>query len=441
VRQLSLTAIVLASLALSACAFVQPDRIHYVWEPEPFAPAAVASAPSSDALVGVALSGGGSRAATFAAAALEALHEHGLLAQTTHMSSVSGGGFAAAWWALNRPELCAERGGDLGCAEAAFDAFETAMRHDFLLDVTGRQVLRPNRISSPTRRLSSLADALDGAFVGGATFGDLPASPVMLFNAARLDDGRRFVFSNAVIPDEAAGRPSLADPRLRAASFSLPGCPRPTPAGFSLSLAVATSAAFPVYLGPATIAASNDCAGETPAWWHLADGGVIENLGLETLEEAALRALDSPVPPARVLILSIDGEALPDAAQSFADPDLSIWTSDPARIVDVAMARGRAYHNLVWPGLFAAAPAPVTEIAVRYTDAALDAWPSSCSSVSQAGAAIADSIAAVATSLRITACDADLMAAAAHQLVHAALNAHVATLAAEGFTLRAVAPH
>lgn len=421
-----------AALTLSACAFVEPDRIHYVVaSPQPAA--ARAAPPSEETFVGVALSGGGSRAATFAAAALEALHEHGLLAQTTHVSSVSGGGFAAAWWALHRPDLCAQ-----DCAGRTFADFQAAMRHDFLLDMTGRQLLSPNRISSPTRRLSSLAEALDGEFIGGATFAELPAAPVLLINAARLDDGRRFVFSNAVIPDDSQGLTELRDPRLRAASFSLPGCPRPTPGDFPLSLAIATSAAFPVVLGPAAIEASNDCSGAPTAWWHLADGGVIENLGIETLEEAALRTLRSPSPPERVLLISIDGETLPDAETSFASENLRIWTSDPARIVDVAMARGRAYHDLTWPEIFAGENTPTTQIAVRYTEAALDAWPESCGEVRDE---IAARIAAVPTSLRISACDADLLEAAAHALVHAAVNDRLDALVDQGFSLRRVETH
>jgi predicted acylesterase/phospholipase RssA len=432
--RLSLTA--LASLALSACAFVEPDRIHYVVAPPGPAASPVPAPPSQETFVGVALSGGGSRAATFSAAALEALHEHGLLSQTTHVSSVSGGGFAAAWWALNRPDLCADA---QACAGRSFADFQAAMRHDYLLDVTGRQILKPNRISSPTRRLSSLAEALDAAFVGGATFAELPASPALLINAARLDDGRRFVFSNAVIPDDAHGLALLENPRLRAASFSLPGCPRATPGDFSLALAVATSAAFPVAFGPAAIEASNDCSGAPTAWWHLSDGGVIENLGIETLEETALRALHAPTPPARVLLVSVDGEALPDGEASFADRNLRVWTRAPSRIVDVALARGRAYHDRVWPQVFASETAPVTEISLRYTDAALDAWPASCAG--EADGAIARRIAGVPTSLRINACDADLMEAAAHQLVHAAINARIDALVDQGFSLRRVEPH
>ena len=73
------------------------------------------------------------------------------------------------------------------------------------------------------------------------------------------------------------------------------------------------------------------------------------------------------------------------------------------------MARGRAYHDLVWPQAFAEQAAPVEEISVRYTDAALAGWPSSCG---DAAGEIAQRIADVPTNLKISDCDADLMAAA-----------------------------
>ena len=63
--------------------------------------ACITPAPARDVLVGVALSGGGSRAALFGAAGLEALGRlrapsgGSVLEQVTYLSSVSGGSVAA----------------------------------------------------------------------------------------------------------------------------------------------------------------------------------------------------------------------------------------------------------------------------------------------------------------------------------------------------------
>ena len=67
----------------------------------------ISPAPDRDVLVGVALSGGGSRAALFAAAGLEALGRlrapggGSVLEQVAYLSSVSGGSLSAAYFALH----------------------------------------------------------------------------------------------------------------------------------------------------------------------------------------------------------------------------------------------------------------------------------------------------------------------------------------------------
>ena len=73
-------------------------------------PECTTPAPDADVLVGVAVSGGGSRAAMFAAAGLEALGklrvgpEHrSLLEQVSYISSVSGGSLASAYYVVRKP--------------------------------------------------------------------------------------------------------------------------------------------------------------------------------------------------------------------------------------------------------------------------------------------------------------------------------------------------
>ena len=66
-------------------------------QPAPQAPP-IAPPPATDNLVGLALSGGGIRSATFSLGALQALHKLGLLALFDYVSTVSGGGFTGAWW-------------------------------------------------------------------------------------------------------------------------------------------------------------------------------------------------------------------------------------------------------------------------------------------------------------------------------------------------------
>lgn len=58
-------------------------------------------------LAGLALSGGGVRAASFAQGVLQGLHELGLLRKFGYLSSVSGGGYTAAWY-VTHPQADAE---------------------------------------------------------------------------------------------------------------------------------------------------------------------------------------------------------------------------------------------------------------------------------------------------------------------------------------------
>jgi Patatin-like phospholipase len=57
---------------------------------------------ASNVFVGVAISGGGMRAANFSAAVLEELEKHGFLKHVSAISSVSGGSLTAAYFALQR---------------------------------------------------------------------------------------------------------------------------------------------------------------------------------------------------------------------------------------------------------------------------------------------------------------------------------------------------
>lgn len=396
---------ILAAALVSACALVQPDRIHYRWSEANSAPCATCAPAPSDEFLGIALSGGGSRAAVFAAAGLEALADEGILQKATHVSSVSGGGFAASYYALHRP-----------ASREDFAAFKKAMRRNYVTAMELRQLLKPNRFSSPTRRLSSLQDALDRAFLDGAVFGDLTAGPALLVNASRYDDGRRFVFSNVTIPEEAPEFQPYEKETLRAGSFSLADCPRATPASFSLSLAIAISAAFPPVLGPGALETPADCEGGAQ-YWHLGDGGIIDNKGVETLTEVALRAVKSGATVKRILIFSFDAGRRTTPEAMMQDKNLKLWTSDPGRVVDVAVMQGEAWRDLVLPRVTREIGVPFEIVSLRYTDAQLEEWPASCGARGSGPEAIAAHIAAIPTSLKINDCDADLMEAAAEDVV------------------------
>lgn len=397
----------LAALALSGCAFVEPDRIHYRWGEADTAPCSACAPPMSEEFFGVALSGGGSRAAVYAAAALEALGEEGVLDEVTHLSSVSGGSFAASYYALKRPSTPED-----------FAEFQRVMRKNYFFRMEKRQVLNPGRWTSATRRITSLQDSLDDAFLDEATFADLPPSPALILNAARYDDGRRFIFSNLPLADVNPGFDPYTEEVLRAASFSRDGCERASPGSFPLSLAVATSAAFPLLLGPAAFEMPKTCGGYGdggPIYWHLGDGGIIDNTGADTLEEIAMRGV-SRGEVKRVHILSIDAGRRTGADEMMAQRNLRLWTRDPGRVVDVATMRAEAYRDLVRRHARTIRRIEFEVSTLRYTDADLKQWPESCDKDDREKP-IGERLALIPTALDISDCDADLMEAAARKLV------------------------
>lgn len=424
-KSLALLLIVALTSLTGGCAFWRQDRIHYTWNSESAVPCATCSPAAQGAdFIGLALSGGGARASVFGAAAIEALAEEGVMAHVTHISSVSGGGFPAAYYVLNQPEPCspAERQNNPSCVSDSYEAFRAAMTHNYLSDLTVRQLFNPNRFSSPTRRLSSLQDALDEKFIGEAVFGDLPPTPVLLINGARYDDGRRFVFSNLAIPEQQSNIEPFTEETLRTASFSLPGCTRPAPKEFPVSLAIAISAGFPPLLGPAAIEAPESCDRPPTQYWHLGDGGILDNTGVETLEDYALHAETGADPISRVIIFAMDAGRSTAPDVMMRTRNLKLWTSDPGRVVDIVGKRANAYRNAAIRNYYAKSGAEFHVLEMRYTDARIASWPPSCGEQQGGPDAILSHLASIPTNFKITQCDADLMTLAAHDLVRRTLK-------------------
>lgn len=98
-------ALVCALLVLAGCTRVRVAQV----PPLHTSVACQALVPERDVLLGVSLSGGGSRAALFGAAGLAALAElrtasgASALERIAYLSSVSGGSLAAAYYALENP--------------------------------------------------------------------------------------------------------------------------------------------------------------------------------------------------------------------------------------------------------------------------------------------------------------------------------------------------
>jgi len=225
-----------------------------------------ASAPQEG--IGLCLSGGGYRAMVFHIGALWRLNEAGYLVKLDRISSVSGGSITAGVLGLHWNRL-------------QFDASGVAQRFNEevvapLRDLAGRTldakavvggILLPGTIAE------YIASAYDKHLFKGADLQALPDKPRFVINATNVQSGALWRFS----------KPYMADYRVGQLD-------KPTT---QLAMAVGASSAFPPFLSPATMelprGAVKEVAGvdlhREPFTTQvvLTDGGVYDNLGLETV--------------------------------------------------------------------------------------------------------------------------------------------------------------
>jgi NTE family protein len=217
--------------------------------------------------VALCLSGGGYRAMLFHLGTLWRLNELGYLPKLDRLSSVSGGSITAAVLAFNWARLGFDAGG-------VARQFQTLVV-DPVRGLGGRTIDVPSvlrGVFGPGSVGDRVADAYRKHLFGGATLQDLPDRPFFVLNATNMQSGVLWRFTKAYTWDYRVGQ--IKNPRIE------------------LALAVAASAAFPPVLSPVTLRL--DDAGYTPKTGKdlqrppfttrvvLTDGGVYDNLGLET---------------------------------------------------------------------------------------------------------------------------------------------------------------
>lgn len=219
--------------------------------------------------IGLALSGGGFRATLFHLGSLWRLNELGFLAKLERISSVSGGSITAACLAVNWRRFQWSNG-----VVRNFERVVVAPLERFCsLNLDGPAVRRG--AFRPWRRMS---DALEPVYrdnlVGDVNLQSLPDRPRFVFNATNLATGVNFRFS----------KPYAGDPRIGLIPYP----------DFRISLALTASTAFPPFLSPVVLnldplrfqpVEGADLYGVEGYQRRLllTDGGVFDNLGLQTL--------------------------------------------------------------------------------------------------------------------------------------------------------------
>jgi NTE family protein len=222
--------------------------------------------------IGLCLSGGGYRAMLFHLGSLWRLNELGYLPKLKRISSVSGGSITAAFLGLKWNELDWKNDVAGGFQEKVVSPIRA---------LAGKTIDKGAILGGALLPFVSISEKVEKAYrkhlYGDATLQDLPdenaGAPRFTLNATNVQTGAIWRFAKPYMADWRVGQ--VNHPKT------------------SLSFAVAASSAFPPLLSPAKMKLDGGLVQQTEgADLHrkpyttdivLTDGGVYDNLGLETV--------------------------------------------------------------------------------------------------------------------------------------------------------------
>jgi len=229
--------------------------------------------------IGLALSGGGIRAAIFHLGALQYLAEAGLFGKIASVSSVSGASLCiGAIFAVNDNKWPA---GDAFLHSVRPKVSGLILHHDIQKSALRRLPISPNLWWN---RVELIARVLEDKWCIKGTLQDLPQKPYWEINCTTFETGKRFRFRRDFMGDDTVGY--VQTPKLL------------------ISHMIAASAGFPVLIGPYILKTEGlrwtkdkwgkEGRASVDEQYSLWDGGVYDNLGLEALYKIG-RGLDAEI--------------------------------------------------------------------------------------------------------------------------------------------------
>ena len=456
---MAVTRVVLAivgAVLITGCASSTYYKVKTVAAPGP----CMTTMPERDLLLGVALSGGGSRAALFAEAGLEALaglrtaDGVSVIDKINHLSSVSGGSLSASYYVLKKPGRgvpVLNPDGTLSDAyRAFFDQYRAELAQDFETSLIWRQLLSFRWINSALAA-RTLAEILESKLYGQARMGDLATrekagdTPGLIVNTTLYNNGRRLAltalptdaFQYDFFPELEAdlkkeGRQMEVAPYIQERWKLLwPMTPmdlQVDPCVPLVAAAATMSASFAPLIGPSTMR-----IGDEEAYWHVGDGGLYENSGIESLLFLYLKQIQMKRAK-RVLIIALDSSfpfSVGEKQLLRRALPFNLFNFDFSRIPSIMEERAITYQALFFRTLQLEGVFPerkiFTVIALRHTEAKFAAdlsdLPAACKAEPlpmKTIGEVEDRIAAIPTRLGLSSeCDRELIYAAAVKLVAA----------------------
>jgi predicted acylesterase/phospholipase RssA len=273
-------------------------------------------------IVGLAASGGGSRAAYLAAAILREMHAssarietdatlqaRSLLDQIDAVSAVSGGALTAAYFVAHGEQLRA--------ADAAAEpwrsfldkmALSYRLRQWYGLALTDPRVWARYLLTNYHRGMLA-RDDYDATLFDGATLADLPSRPALYLNSFDVANHVRFIFSKHAIntwffqPKGAWGMLSAPQDLTSENDLTFLNI---QPKSVRIADAVTASSAFPFAYPNVALKHCGSKILFQGSRIFLADGALADNSGLVTLMTQLRAALEESDGPHKVLVIAID---------------------------------------------------------------------------------------------------------------------------------------
>lgn len=271
--------------------------------------------------IGLALSGGGIRAAIFHLGILKNLAERQLLESVASISSVSGAslgiGLILAHNSLKWPSSTEY------LQKVLPEITETILKTDIQKAAILRLPFYPQYWIDRVKLMAKVIEDKWGVY---GTLQELPSQPYWEINCTTFETGKNFRIRKDYMGDYKTGytlKPAL-----------------------NISEAIASSAGFPALIGPYTINTDSyqwfsDKSGQKPivplsAKYHLWDGGVYDNLGLEALFKPD-KGLDREI---NYLIVCNASTSL-----EIANRDRDISAKNLMRLLNIAMDQVNALRS------------------------------------------------------------------------------------------------